>query len=62
MGGEGRGGLRRGGGEEAWALSLALVSLALSSGQNLGIGVPWTAGEGSAFPRNSTMPSSSGPH
>lgn len=32
-GGVGEGGLRRGGGEEAWALSLALLCLALSGDQ-----------------------------
>ena len=44
-GGEGGGGVRRAGGEEAWALSLVLVSLAFSSG--LWIGVPETTGRGS---------------
>ena len=45
-GGEGRGVLMRGGGEEAWAPSLALVSLALSNGQSPGIGLPGTTGQG----------------
>lgn len=42
---QGGGGLRRAGGEEAWALSLVLVSLAFSSGRC--IEVPETTGRGS---------------
>lgn len=42
--------------EEAQALSLPLVSLALSNGQSLGVGVPGTTGEGSPFSRYSAMP------
>lgn len=45
-----------GGGEEAQALNLALVSLVLSNGQSLGIGVQGTTGEGPPFSRNSAMP------
>lgn len=41
----GGGGLRRAGGEEAWALSLVLVSLAFSSGRCTE--VPETTGRGS---------------
>lgn len=42
---QGGGGSRRVGGDEAWALSLVLASLAFSSG--LCIGVPETTGRGS---------------
>ena len=42
---QGGGGLRGAGGDEAWALSLLLASLAFSSG--LCIGIPETTGGGS---------------
>lgn len=66
LGGQQRWGQRRrfeeGGGEEAQVSSRAPVSLALSTGQSLGIGVPGTTGEGAPFSRNSGMPTSSHPH
>lgn len=66
LGGQQRWGQRRrfeeGVGEEAQVSSRAPVSLALSTGQSLGIGVPETIGEGAPFSRNSSMPTSSHPH
>lgn len=54
--------MKRGGGEEAPALSPALVRLAPSNGQSLGPRVPGTTGPGSPFFRSSALPSSSSPH
>lgn len=50
---QGGGGLRGAGGDEAWALSLLLASLAFSSG--LCIGIPETTGGGS-LPVHSESP------
>lgn len=56
----GRRWFEEGGGEEAWALSLALVSLACSSA--LGVEVPGDYGEKDPSSGNVTMPTSCSPH